>query len=73
VEQGFDRFGNRIENGFDNAVEDVVDAPEEVSEWAGRKVGDVERFGDDVEQYGDNLDNAYDEGREEGRDDDGGW
>ncbi|KAK0277735.1 hypothetical protein LTR35_009571 [Friedmanniomyces endolithicus] len=56
VEQGFDRFGRRIENGFD----DVVDAPEEVSGWAGRKVGDVER-------YDDNVGNAYDEGRDERR------
>ncbi|KAK1089943.1 hypothetical protein LTR48_009280, partial [Friedmanniomyces endolithicus] len=56
VEQGFDRFGRRIENGFD----DVVDAPEEVSGWAGRKVGDVER-------YDDNVGNAYEDGRDERR------
>jgi len=59
IEQGFDRFGNRIEQGFD----DVVDAPEEIANWAGRKVGDVERFDD-------NVDDAYDEGKYEGRNDD---
>nr|POE78051.1 hypothetical protein CFP56_09692 [Quercus suber] len=65
VEQGFDRFGNRVEQGWDNAVEDVEDAPENVAEWVGDKVGGVERFGD-------NIDNAYDEGKFEGRND-GGW
>ncbi|KAK3625330.1 hypothetical protein LTR56_020495 [Elasticomyces elasticus] len=59
IEQGFDRFGNKIENGFD----DVVDAPEEVAGWAGRKVGDVERFDD-------NVDNAYDQGKDDQRYDD---
>ncbi|TKA77301.1 hypothetical protein B0A55_04340 [Friedmanniomyces simplex] len=56
VEGGFDRFGRRIEGGF----EDVVDAPEEVAGWAGRREGGVER-------YDDNIDNAYDQGRAEGR------
>nr|POF27642.1 hypothetical protein CFP56_71451 [Quercus suber] len=63
VEQGFDRFGNRVEQGWDNTVNDVEDAPENIAEWVGEKVGGVERFGD-------NLDNAYDEGKAEGRDDD---
>ncbi|KAK4545101.1 hypothetical protein LTR36_003652 [Oleoguttula mirabilis] len=63
VEQGFDRFGNRIENGFDNMRDDVEDAPEDVAGWAGRKVGDVERFDD-------NVDNSYDQGKFEGRNDD---
>lgn len=59
-----------MEQGFDNAVDDVEQAPENVAKWTGEKVGEVERFGDDVEAYGDRLDNAYDEGREEGRN---GW
>lgn len=67
---GFDRFGNRVESGFDNAVNDVEDAPENVAAWVGDKVGDVERFGDDVGDYGDRLDDAYDQGRQDGRDDD---
>ena len=49
VEQGFDRFGDGIERKWDNAVDDVEDAPENVAGWVGEKVGDVERFGDDVE------------------------
>ncbi|KAK5131538.1 hypothetical protein LTR08_000865 [Meristemomyces frigidus] len=72
VEQGFDRFGNRIESGFGNAVDDVEDAPGDVARWGGEKVGDVERVGDDVERYGDNIDNSYDQGRNEGRNDYGG-
>lgn len=56
IDQGFDRFGNRIEDG----VQDVEDIPEDVAGWAGDKVGDVERFGD-------NMDDAYDDGRDEGR------
>ena len=64
VEYGFDRFGNRVEQGFGNAVNDVEDAPENVAGWFGRKVGDVERFDDDVG-------GAYDQGRYEGRGD--GW
>jgi hypothetical protein len=53
---------DRIENKWDNAVDDVEDFPEDAAEWTGRKVGEVERFDD-------NIDNAYDEGRAEGRDD----
>jgi len=40
VEQGFDRFGNRIEGGFDrfgdkieDGFQDVADAPEDVANW----------------------------------------
>jgi hypothetical protein len=51
-------------------VDDVEDAPENVAGWVGEKVGDVERFGDDVENYGDSIGDAYDQGRDEGRDDD---
>ncbi|KAL2004178.1 hypothetical protein VTN02DRAFT_5827 [Thermoascus thermophilus] len=70
VEQGWDRAEDRVEQGFDNAVDDVERVPEDVAEWTGEKVGDVERFGDEVEAYGDRIDNAYDEGRDEGRN---GW
>lgn len=53
---------DKIENKWDNAVDDVEAIPEDAAEWAGRKVGEVEQFGD-------NMDDAYDEGRAEGRDD----
>ena len=59
-----------IENKYDNAVDDVEDIPEDVAGWAGRKVGDVERFGDDADRFGDNVDNAYDQGRDNSRYDD---
>ncbi|KAF3916361.1 hypothetical protein ABW21_db0205754 [Orbilia brochopaga] len=55
--------GNKIgeaEGKIDNIETDIVDAPENVANWAGNKVGEVE-------QYGDNVDNAYDEGKYEGR------
>jgi hypothetical protein len=48
--------------GFNNAVTDVEDAPEEAAGWFGRKVGDVERFDN-------NVDSSYDQGRYEGRND----
>lgn len=66
VEQGFDRFGERVEQRWDNAVDDVEYAPENAARWAGEKVGNVERFGD-------NVDNAYDEGKYEGRNDGDRW
>jgi hypothetical protein len=59
-----------IDRKWDNAVQDVEDVPEDVAGWAGRKVGDVEEFGDDVGRFGDNLDNSYDQGRNEARYDD---
>ncbi|EGP86443.1 uncharacterized protein MYCGRDRAFT_27969, partial [Zymoseptoria tritici IPO323] len=62
VEQGFDRFGERVERKWDDGVQDVEDVPDDVAGWAGEKVGDVERFDDNVED-------AYDAGRDEGRDD----
>jgi hypothetical protein len=66
-EQGFDRFGDDAERKFDDAVDDVQDAPENVAGWMGDKVGGVERFGDEVQGYGDGLGDAYDQGRDEGR------
>ncbi|KAK5004569.1 hypothetical protein LTR60_006516, partial [Cryomyces antarcticus] len=64
IEQDYDRVKYGVENRFDNVVQDVEDVPDDVAGWAGRRVGDVERFDD-------NIDNAYDEGRYEGRNDDG--
>ena len=64
VEQGWDRAEDRVEQGFDNTVQGIEDIPEDVAGGIGEGVGDVERFGD-------NVDNAFDRGRTEGRDDDG--
>ncbi|EMF12703.1 uncharacterized protein SEPMUDRAFT_45291 [Sphaerulina musiva SO2202] len=63
IEGGFDRFGERVENRWDNAVDAVEDAPEDAARWAGDKVGEVEEFGD-------RMDNAYDQGQDESRNDD---
>lgn len=63
IEGGFDRFGERVDNRWDNAVDAVEDAPEDAARWAGDKVGEVEEFGD-------RMDNAYDQGQDEGRNDD---
>ncbi|KAF9885652.1 hypothetical protein FE257_012743 [Aspergillus nanangensis] len=73
IEQGWDRAEDRVENEWDGAVQDVENAPQEAAGWVGEQVGEVEQFGDDVEQYGDSLENAYDQGEAEGRNDDGGW
>ncbi|RMY73001.1 hypothetical protein D0863_04161 [Hortaea werneckii] len=70
VEQGFDRFGNEVESGFEDVEEDVEDAPAEVAGWAGEKEGEIEGFGDDVERFGDEMGDAYDDGRAEGRQED---
>lgn len=50
----------RVERKWDNAVDDVEDAPERVAGWMGDKVGEVEG-------YGDRIDDAYDQGRADGR------
>ena len=52
-----------VERKWDNGVQDVEDIPEDVAGWAGREEGRVERFDD-------NLDNAFDQGRDEERYDD---
>lgn len=70
IENRWDRDEDRVENKWDNAVDDVQDFPENAAGWAGEKVGDVERFGDDVDQFGDDMGNAFDEGRDDGRYDD---
>ena len=67
IENSWDRTEDRVENKWDNAVDNVEDFPENAAGWAGEKVGSVEQFGD-------NIDDAYDDGRAEGRYDDGdGW
>jgi len=58
-----------VEQGFDNAVQDVENFPENAAGWVGEKVGEVERFGDEVENYGESIENAYDQGVAEGRGD----
>jgi hypothetical protein len=62
VEYGYDRAKYRMEDRFDNAVDDVEDAPDRVAEWSGEEVGRVERFDDRIEE-------SYDEGIDEGRND----
>jgi hypothetical protein len=52
-----------VEYDVDRAKYDVENLPEEAAGWVGDKVGDVERFDDRVED-------AYDEGKYEGRE---GW
>ena len=67
IEGDYDRAKWRAEDRVDDAVQDVADFPQDVGDdvanWAGRDVGDVERFDD-------NVDNAFDQGEVEGRD---GW
>ena len=71
LENDYDRAKWGVENKFDNAVQDVEDVPQDigqgvegVADWIGRKVGDVERFGDGVE-------GSFDAGEAQGRND--GW
>lgn len=52
-----------VERKWDNGVQDVEDIPEDIAGWAGREEGRVERFDD-------NVDNAFDQGRDEERYDD---
>ena len=52
-----------IEGGFDRFGQRIEDIPEDIAGDVGDGVGDVERFGD-------NMDNAYDQGRDEQRYDD---
>lgn len=71
VENGFDRFGNRIDQGFQSSVDYVEDAPDRIANNLGEAVGDVENFGDRVDRFGDGLQDSYDDGRNESRND--GW
>ncbi|KAI4924258.1 uncharacterized protein J4E92_007339 [Alternaria infectoria] len=76
-----ENFGDDVEQKWDNGVQDVEDFPENAAEWTGEKVQAVEDIPEDienkwdnmtegVEQFGDNMENAYDEGRDEQRYDD---
>ncbi|KAL1880091.1 hypothetical protein Daus18300_001454 [Diaporthe australafricana] len=67
VEEGWDRAGDKVEHGWDETVDAVEDAPENIAEGIGEGVGNVERFGDSVEDYGENLEESYDQGRDEAR------
>jgi hypothetical protein len=79
-----ENFGDRAENKWDNAVDDVEDFPENAANWTGQKVQEVEDIPqdienkwdgavDDVEDFGGRMDNAYDDGRDEQRYDDGDY
>jgi hypothetical protein len=59
-----------MENKWDNAVNDVEDVPQDIAGFAGEGVGKVERWGDDADRFGDNMDNSYDQGRNDERYDD---
>lgn len=52
-----------IENKWDNAVDDVEDAPDRVADFFGREEGRVDRFDDGIQ-------NSFDQGRDEERYDD---
>jgi hypothetical protein len=67
-----------VEQKWDNGVNDIENFPENAAEWTGEKVQAVEdipqdienkwdNMTDGVEQFGDNMENAYDEGRDEQR------
>ncbi|KAL6709857.1 hypothetical protein ACN47E_000642 [Coniothyrium glycines] len=79
-----ENFDDRVEQRYDNAVNDVEDFPENAARWTGEKVQAVEDIPqdienkwdngvDDVEAFGDRMDNAYDDGRDEQRYDDGDY
>ena len=68
----------RVENKYDDAVDDVENFPENAARWTGDKVQAVEDIPDNienkwdnmvdgVEDFGDNMENAYDEGKDERR------
>lgn len=76
-----ENFGDKVEDKWDNAVDNVENFPENAANWTGEQVGHIENFGDDVadkwdgavdsvQDFGDRMDNAYDEGRDEARYDD---
>jgi hypothetical protein len=70
IENDYDRVKYGVENKFDNGIQDVEDIPEDIAGFAGEGVGKVERWGDDADRFGDNMDNAYDQGRDDERYDD---
>lgn len=73
-----ENFGDRVENRWDNAVEDVEEFPENAAQWTGEKVQEVEDIPQDIENKWDNamddvdrfenrMDDAYNEGKYEQR------
>ena len=73
-----ENFGDDVEQKWDDGVQDVEDFPENAARWTGEKVQEVEdipqdienkwdNMTDGVERFGDNMENAYDEGRDEQR------
>lgn len=76
-----EELGRAAVEGIKDAIETVVNMPEEIGEsfegaasWTGEQMGEVEENTgeavDDVQQYGDEIGDSYDRGREEGRWDD---
>lgn len=63
-----------MEDRFDNGVQDVEDVPEDIAGFAGRVDGDVDRKWDDarydVDRFDNNVDQSFDQGRDEGYDND---
>ena len=75
-----ENLGNAAEQGFDNAVQDVEDIPndigniiEKAANWIGDKVGSIEGEGrkveNEVSEFGQNVENSYEQGEQEGRND----
>jgi hypothetical protein len=76
-----ENLGDDVEQKWDNTVDDIENFPENAAEWTGEKVQEVEDIPEDienkwdnmtegVERFGDNMDNAYDQGKNEQRYDD---
>jgi phage-related protein len=69
-----ENFGDSVENKWDDAVDDVENFPENAAHWTGEKVQGVEDTWDDatqgVEDWGQGMEDAYDQGRDDARDDD---
>jgi hypothetical protein len=68
-----------VENFGESVYDNVTEFPENAAHWAGEKVEGVEQTWDGavegVEDFGGRMGDAYDDGREDARDDDddGGW
>lgn len=83
VENFPENVEQRVDQGFDNTVNDVLDAPQDLGDalegaarWVGDKIGGIEGDGrraeNDVDRFGDRIDNSFDSGEQQGRDQ-GGW
>lgn len=69
MEGDIHRDEQRVDQGFDNAVQDVADAPDDMARWAGRKVQDVEDVPQDVDNDVRRFDNRVDQGLDNAVDD----